>query len=180
MSNIPALSEDEIRALEEDAQARGQSSLYVVNRADLLRLLQEVRALRTASQWQPIAEAPEEGAWAFVYAGGAVNCMFVRQGYLPDDWTCPQSPNILPEDVTHWMPSPLPPQTTNTMTDSYPRRSDILRMTPAELAIRKAVLEVEKLPGDVRLTDAVILLSQAQNKVADYVDSLPPATTPHE
>jgi hypothetical protein len=51
-----------------------------------------------------------------------------------------------------------------------PRRIQIQKMTPAELAIRTAMLEVEKLPPDARLTDAVVLLGQAQEKVANFVD----------
>lgn len=51
-----------------------------------------------------------------------------------------------------------------------PRRCRIDLMTPAELAIYKAAQAVEEMPADVRLTDAVILLSQARDKVADYVD----------
>lgn len=51
------------------------------------------------------------------------------------------------------------------------RRNDILQMQPAELAIRAAVLAVEKLPADTRLTRAVILLGEAQRKVADFIDN---------
>jgi hypothetical protein len=52
-----------------------------------------------------------------------------------------------------------------------PRRAIVDKMTPAELAIRAAVLEVEKLGGgDNRLTDAVVYLLCAQDWVADYVD----------
>jgi hypothetical protein len=54
-----------------------------------------------------------------------------------------------------------------------PRRVCLDRMTEAELAIRQAVIEVEKVGADVRLTDAVILLSAAQTRVADYVDRVP-------
>jgi hypothetical protein len=43
-------------------------------------------------------------------------------------------------------------------------------MTPAELAIRSAIDAVEVVGADVLLTDAVILLQQAREKVADYVD----------
>ena len=32
------------------------------------------------------------------------------------------------------------------------------------------MLEVEKMPADVRLTDAVILLQQAKDKVSDFID----------
>lgn len=51
-----------------------------------------------------------------------------------------------------------------------PRRIDMLRNTPAELAIRNAVTEVEKLPADPRLTRAVTRLGDAFEEVADYVD----------
>ena len=56
------------------------------------------------------------------------------------------------------------------MTD-IPRRIDILRNTPAELAIRNAILAVEAMAADTRLTDAVVLLMQAREKVADFVDA---------
>ena len=52
-----------------------------------------------------------------------------------------------------------------------PRRMRIDLYTPAELAIRNAVLAVEEMPADIRLTDAVVLLQKAKEKVADYVDS---------
>lgn len=57
-----------------------------------------------------------------------------------------------------------------------PRRNRLELMTPAELAIREAVLKVEELGCDTRLTDAVMLLGEAQEKVADYIDSLPQVT----
>lgn len=40
----------------------------------------------------------------------------------------------------------------------------------AETAIANAMAEVEKMPCDPLLTDAVVLLSQAKEKVADFVD----------
>lgn len=51
-----------------------------------------------------------------------------------------------------------------------PRRSRLDLNTPAELAITKAMYEIEKLPADVRLTEAVNLLSKAKEKLSDYVD----------
>ena len=50
------------------------------------------------------------------------------------------------------------------------RRIDIERMLPAELALRNAELEIEKLGADERLTNAVILLAEAQEKVSDFID----------
>lgn len=50
------------------------------------------------------------------------------------------------------------------------RRSRIDLFTPAEVAIREAMIAVEALPADTRLTNAVVLLSQAQAQLADYVD----------
>src|SRR5690349_2059222 len=53
------------------------------------------------------------------------------------------------------------------------RRIDIQRLTPAETAIRNAMIAVEEVGADPLLTDAVILLQQARDKVADYVDQVP-------
>lgn len=58
------------------------------------------------------------------------------------------------------------------MTD-IPRRSDLRLNTPAERAIRAALEEVERSGCDVRLTDAVVLLDEAREKVADFVDGVP-------
>ena len=57
--------------------------------------------------------------------------------------------------------------------NTIPRRAFINKMTPAELAIREAVLKVEKVGAHPLLTDAVNLLEQARNKVADFVDLSP-------
>lgn len=56
------------------------------------------------------------------------------------------------------------------MVDGIPRRCRIDLMAPAELEIRNAVLAVEKLGADPLLTDAVVLLQQAREKVADYIE----------
>ena len=57
--------------------------------------------------------------------------------------------------------------------NKIPRRIDINRYVPAETAIREAILRVEAMPADVRLTDAVVLLSRAKDKVADFIDAAP-------
>ena len=57
--------------------------------------------------------------------------------------------------------------------NKIPRRIDINRYVPAETAIREAILRVEEMPADVRLTDAVVLLSRAKDKVADFIDAAP-------
>lgn len=53
------------------------------------------------------------------------------------------------------------------------RRNDIQKMVPAELACREAVLAIEALPADQRLTEAVVLIGEAQRLVADFVDGVP-------
>lgn len=53
-----------------------------------------------------------------------------------------------------------------------PRRCRLDLMTPAELAIVAAMDAVEALPADVRLTDAVVLLAKARDRVADFVDGV--------
>lgn len=50
------------------------------------------------------------------------------------------------------------------------RRSDRSRNTATELVIREAIDQVEKLGAHPLLTDTVVLLDQARQKLADYVD----------
>jgi hypothetical protein len=57
---------------------------------------------------------------------------------------------------------------------SIPRRIQLEKFTPAEKAIYDAVQAVESVGADVRLTRAVMLLQEARNMVADYVDGVPP------
>jgi hypothetical protein len=65
------------------------------------------------------------------------------------------------------------------MSEEIPRRIRLDRLTPAELAIRNAMTAVEEAGAHPLLTDAVNLLHQAANKVADYVDNIKDATTLH-
>ena len=60
------------------------------------------------------------------------------------------------------------------LSEEWPaRRNRLDQMTPAELAIVNAIGAVEALPPDPRLTDAVVLLCKAQDRVADFVDGAP-------
>lgn len=54
--------------------------------------------------------------------------------------------------------------------NKFPRRSCIYLLTPAEKTVWDAAQAVEKVGADVRLTDAVNLLAQAREKLADYFD----------
>lgn len=54
-----------------------------------------------------------------------------------------------------------------------PRRACIDLFTPAEKAIREAIIAVESAGCDARLTWAVMSLSDAQAWVADFVDGVP-------
>lgn len=54
-----------------------------------------------------------------------------------------------------------------------PRRACLDHMTPAELAIRNAQIAVDEAGADVLLTEAGDLLSEAREKVADFVDGKP-------
>jgi len=51
------------------------------------------------------------------------------------------------------------------------RRNRLDLMTPSEKIIQEAIWEVEKLPADVNLTEAVILLGKAKDLVSDFIDS---------
>lgn len=57
------------------------------------------------------------------------------------------------------------------MADSIPRRARMDQWSRAEHAINDAVQVVEGMGADERLTRAVILLGDARNQVADYVDA---------
>ena len=52
----------------------------------------------------------------------------------------------------------------------FPRRHRVELMCSGELAIRQAIGVVEEMGADVLLTDAINLLGEAQDKVADYYD----------
>ena len=60
------------------------------------------------------------------------------------------------------------------MTNEIPRRIRIDRYTPAEKAINDAIQVVEAAGAHPLLTDAVILLDKAREKVADFVDDVVP------
>jgi len=58
--------------------------------------------------------------------------------------------------------------------NAMPRRNQVLKWSAAEHAIYAAVQAVEALGADVRLTEAVVLLQEAREKVADYIEGVPP------
>jgi hypothetical protein len=59
-----------------------------------------------------------------------------------------------------------------------PRRIQMLLWCEAEHKIQQAVDAVEVMGADVRLTDAVVLLAKARERVADFVDGVPAAEGP--
>jgi hypothetical protein len=56
------------------------------------------------------------------------------------------------------------------MSNEFPRRAKLYENKPQELLIRDAINEVEKMGAHPMLTDVVILLSQAKEILADYID----------
>jgi len=57
-----------------------------------------------------------------------------------------------------------------TRPDGIPTRADRTLMTPAELAITAAMHAVEDAGASIALTDAVILLGKARDRVADHAE----------
>lgn len=57
--------------------------------------------------------------------------------------------------------------------DGFPRRNKTFEWRSGEKAIQDAVDVVEAMGADVRLTQAVVLLAQARDLVADYVEERP-------
>lgn len=87
---------------------------------------------------------------------------------LPDGLKC-RCINLFQEpDGSYWCCNRLQKEGMN-----IPRRCQIDLMTPGELVIRDAMRVIESLGAHPLLTDAVVLLGQAQEKVADYVDRCP-------
>lgn len=54
--------------------------------------------------------------------------------------------------------------------NGFPRRSRLDLCEAAEKIIYDAIQEVEKLGADVRLTNAVVKLSEAKELVSDFID----------
>jgi hypothetical protein len=54
--------------------------------------------------------------------------------------------------------------------NDIPRRIVLDLNVPAEMSIRNAINEVEKIGADTQLTNAVILLTKAMNLVSDFID----------
>lgn len=54
--------------------------------------------------------------------------------------------------------------------NSIPRRSRADLWEKQEIIIYQAIHEIEKMPPDKRLTDAVILLGKAKDLVSDFID----------
>ncbi len=51
-----------------------------------------------------------------------------------------------------------------------PRRIMLEKMTPEEIAIRAIMLQIENLGAHPLLTDVIVLLDQAREKLADWID----------
>lgn len=51
------------------------------------------------------------------------------------------------------------------------RRNDLTLMTASEKAIYDAIVEVEKVGADPKLTDVTLQLQNALNTLSDYLDS---------
>jgi hypothetical protein len=54
---------------------------------------------------------------------------------------------------------------------SIPRRSRLDQNTYEELKIRDAILAVEEIGADLILTEVVVLLGEAKNRLADFLDA---------
>jgi len=53
-----------------------------------------------------------------------------------------------------------------------PRRNILSEQEDIELQFNQLIQEVEKMGADVALTDAVRLLTEAKDRVSDYIDRL--------
>lgn len=58
------------------------------------------------------------------------------------------------------------------MTDNIPRRCKLYENSDEEIQIRECINAVENLGAHPLLTECVVLLSQAREKLADWIDSV--------
>ena len=58
--------------------------------------------------------------------------------------------------------------------DGWPTRNSVEWWSPAEAAISEAMYAVECAGGSVALTDAIIKLGNARDRVADHVEAVKP------
>lgn len=56
------------------------------------------------------------------------------------------------------------------MINGLPRRAILFQMKPEEAGLLHLTKEIERIVADTRLTDAVVLLGQAREKLGDYFD----------
>lgn len=52
------------------------------------------------------------------------------------------------------------------------RRNNMEKLSPAEFAIMRAMDIIGRLDADERLTEAMVFLDKARNKVADFIDDV--------
>lgn len=55
--------------------------------------------------------------------------------------------------------------------NTNPRRFNLAFCSASELAIKKAMQEVERLGADDKLTEAIMLLTDAHTIVSDFIDN---------
>jgi hypothetical protein len=55
--------------------------------------------------------------------------------------------------------------------NEVPRRNNLALFKPSEIAILKAMAEVENMGADPTLTEAIIKLQEVRKIISDYIDS---------
>jgi hypothetical protein len=95
--------------------------------------------------------------------------MKAADGSIVIGWLASQT-DMLAEDWLVLRESNNSPQNDWRLEAGVPRRACLDLNTPDELAVREAIRVVEAVGAHPLLTDAVVLLQEAFNKLADYVD----------
>lgn len=108
-------------------------------------------------------------------SGGSSKCYIITpvkgNGTLLNASTNTELFPCIDEDNNMWQNGNEHTVTRPKLIDGVPRRNRVdLNLIP-EKAIREAMKRVEEIGADPILTDAIILLEKAFNKVADYLDS---------
>lgn len=137
-------------------------------------LAKKARAARRARQDEADKKQREEEEARF----GPVDDAALFPEFVPPANPVPAKPEPLKpqwirEGSSEADPNYRPPPPKPLLVDGFPRRSRTNLWCPAEKAIQAAVDAVEEAGADLLLTDAVNLLIQARDKVADWYESQP-------
>ena len=157
----------EFNATSPDVDAHCLSALCPTLRSST-RYSQRPDAMTDAADVLPCATCGDEKGTGMRLTGGQPTRYFCTNKQCPDFGT----ELVLAEWNRRFARKPLP-RTVERYGSPFPRRNCVDQYAPEEAAIWKVHAMVEAMPASVHMTDAVILLAKAADRVADYLEGVP-------